>query len=466
MRRSRRMIAPLCALVVLAGACGSDNKSSSPATTAGGGTATTAGQAPETTGQAPQTTGGAATTTAQAPQTTAAVDLNLPKSCDATQGVTDDKITITVLSDLSGPIAAAGGVDHAKAFKAHFDAINDAGGIDGRKVEVDVRDMKYDPTVAAGEYEKVRTSTAMVADILGSGAINAIAGDMEKDCLITFQGATNGVLAQTYTSVFSPSTSAGHDVVSGVAYALEQKKDATFAVAYQADPYGEALKAAGDFAAKESGFSWKAEVNFGARDTDMTAQTQQLLAADPDYVVYGGLPTQLAGIVAGVHAAGNDMKFLIPTGAWSPVLLTTPAADAIVDSVIVITPFAAWGGTEKGVVQMREEIAKYAADTTPGSAVQTGYNAATIAAEVLRVASSNGDLSLGGIYRAAATLKFDNQGLVPPLAYGSRADEPRIPSVATRIWKPSKTAEGSVEPLSSGVFDSALGDGYVEPKAG
>lgn len=391
-----------------------------------------------------------------------ATGVDLPDSCDNVQGVDDDSISITVLTDLSGPISAVGGIDHGNAFKAHFDAINDAGGIDGRTVEVDIRDMKYDPVVAAGEYEQVRTETAMMADILGSSAIDAIAADMELDCLITFQGATNGVLAQRYTSVFTPATSAGHDLVNGVAYALEQSPEATFALAYQADAFGEALKTAADFAATESGFEYVTDVTFGPRDTDMTAQVQALLAADADYVVFGGLPTQLAGLVGGVVAAGSDMQFLIPTGSWSPALLQTPVADAIASNVIVITPYAAWGGDEPGVVQMREELAAFAPDVLPGSPAQTGYNAATVTAEVLRVASAAGDLSLGGIYRAAASLTFDNGGIVPPLAYGSRPEEPRIPSVETRIWRPSAEADGGVEPLVEGTVSYELSQRYVE----
>ncbi|MCZ7526666.1 MAG: ABC transporter substrate-binding protein [Acidimicrobiia bacterium] len=438
----RRLLILLVVLVMVAAACGDDDDG----------------------GEADGTTG----TTAAPTGTTAAdegPDLELPASCDNEQGVTDDSITITVLTDLSGPISTVGGIEHGQAFKAYFDALNAAGGIDGRTVEVDIRDMKYDPVTAAGEYEQVRTETAMVADILGSAAIDAVAADMEQDCLITFQGATNGVLAQTYTSVFSPATSAGHDVVNGVAYALEQNPDATFAVAYQGDAYGEALKAAGDFAAETEGFEWLEQVTFGPRDTDLTAQTQALLAADPDYVVYGGLPTQLAALSAGVAAAGNDMVFLIPTGAWSPALLGTPAADAIVANVIVITPYAAWGGDEEGVVQMREDIAEHAPDVKPGSPAQTGYNAATVAGAVLQTASESGDLTLGGIYRAAATLELDNGGIVPPHAYGSRAEEPRIPSTETRIWTPSTTAEGGVEPLVEGTVSYDLSQQYVESGA-
>ncbi|MFC7731301.1 ABC transporter substrate-binding protein [Actinomadura keratinilytica] len=69
-------------------------------------------------------------------------------------GVTDDKITVAALTDLTGPYAALGkGVTQAQ--KLYFDQLNAAGGVCGRKVELVVRDHGYDVQKAVAAYSEV-----------------------------------------------------------------------------------------------------------------------------------------------------------------------------------------------------------------------------------------------------------------------------------------------------------------------
>jgi branched-chain amino acid transport system substrate-binding protein len=377
--------------------------------------------------------------------------------------VTDDSINVAVLTDLSGPIANLGGIDHGLAFKAHFDAVNAAGGIDGRMVEIDIRDMQYSPLETAALYEQVRTSTAMVADILGSSSIDAVAADMELDCLITFMGSPNGQLAQRYTSVFAPATPYGHLIINAIEWVLDSEPDATFALAYQADAFGEAVKAAVEFGADEFGFELLEVTSHGPADQDMTAQVQAMLQADPDYVLYGGLPGQLAGMSAGVFAAGNDMKFITQTGGWTPIILGTPAKEALLANVLVSTAYGPWDAENAGAAQMRDEIAQYGPDIAPGGGAITGWTAALVTEKALRGASAAGDLSLGGIYRAALAISFDPGGNLPVYAYGANPDEPRIPSQASMIQRPDLESSDGVVALTD-FFVSSVSEGFVEPK--
>lgn len=94
-------------------------------------------------------------------------DVALPDSdrCDETIGVTDDSITVTVITDLSGPISQLGGIDHAEAFAARFETINEAGGIDGYQIDVNIVDGQYNPVEIANQYEQARTESAMIGDV-------------------------------------------------------------------------------------------------------------------------------------------------------------------------------------------------------------------------------------------------------------------------------------------------------------
>jgi ABC-type branched-subunit amino acid transport system substrate-binding protein len=392
-------------------------------------------------------------------------DLDLPASCDNEQGVDDETIRVAVLTDLSGPISALGGIDHGAAFQAHFEAINAEGGIDGRMVEVDLRDMRYDPVETASQYEEVRTDAAMVPVILGSAAIDAIGTDMEEDCLITFMGSPNGQLAQKHESVFAPSTTYGHEILNTISWIIEDEghTDATFALAFQGDAFGEAVSEAAEFAAEEFGFELVTTVSFGPADQDVTAQAQDLIAADPDYVIYGGLPGQLAGLSATAFAAESEMQFITQTGGWTPAILATPAGPALEANVLVSTSYGAYDGDEPGLQRMREEIEEHS-NAAPGQAALTGYAAALVTAETLRIASENGDLTLGGIRRAAMSVSgFDSEGVIPALTYGQFEGEPRIGTHESRVYRPDADSVGGVE-LVVDYFESDASARYVEPE--
>ncbi len=440
----------LAALMLAAVACGG-----------GGGNQNAQGEESPTSGGS---SGGAASGSETA---TGGSEVALPDSdrCGDTVGVDGKTITVTVITDLSGPISQLGGIDHGAAFKAHFEALNDSGGIDGYKVNVNVVDGKYDPVTTANKYQEARDSSAMIGDVLTSAGMDAIAQDLEADCFVAFMGAPNGTLAQKYTSVFSPSTTYGHEILNTISWILNDQgeKDATFALAYQGDAFGQAIKDAADYAAKELGFDLKTEVTFGPTDQDLTAQTQDLMSADPDYVIYGGLPGQLASLSAGVYAKGSKMKFITQTGGWTPVILGTPAAEAIQANVLVSTSYGGWDENKPGLAQMRDEVEKYS-DAKPGQAVLTGYATALNVEQVIRQAIKSGDLTLGGFYKAALQVDFDPQGVMPKIKFGRFPDEPRIPSHESRVLQPDKSKTGGVTPLTD-YFESDLSKGFVEPSS-
>lgn len=388
------------------------------------------------------------------------------QSCESEQGVTDDTINIGVLTDLSGPVSAGGGIDIGQAFKAHFDAINAGGGIDGRKIEVDIEDMKYDPVVTAQAYENLRADVAMMPIILSSSGIDAVGQDMAEDCLLTFQGGSNGVIAQKYATAFSPITSVGHDVTNAISWALEQNSEATFAIALQADATGAQTADAVEFAKEELGITVKGTVSFASSDTDLTAQVQSLKEMDPTYVIFGGgVPNQLATLTSGLKAAGSSTKFLVSTSGWAPNVLSTPAAAAIEENVTVMTGYGAWASEDPGIVKMRKELEEHSErELKPGTPPLLGYQAALAAEEALRIASENGDLTLGGIYRATMQIEdLDTEGVSPSLTYG-RENEPRIPSTASRPYETDAEVAGGLVPLTTDYLDSDLSKNYIEPK--
>jgi branched-chain amino acid transport system substrate-binding protein len=69
-------------------------------------------------------------------------------------GVSADKILIGQAAVFSGP-AAQLGIQMRNGIKAYFDAVNEKGGVHGRKLELVTEDDRYDPTVAPQASKKL-----------------------------------------------------------------------------------------------------------------------------------------------------------------------------------------------------------------------------------------------------------------------------------------------------------------------
>jgi branched-chain amino acid transport system substrate-binding protein len=62
----------------------------------------------------------------------------------ATQGVTKNEIVLGSIQDMSGPLASYS-KPLVNGMRMHIDEINEAGGINGRKLKLIVEDSGYDP---------------------------------------------------------------------------------------------------------------------------------------------------------------------------------------------------------------------------------------------------------------------------------------------------------------------------------
>ncbi len=74
--------------------------------------------------------------------------------CQATPGVTDKEILIGSCSALEGPSKFLGS-ETVTGAKAYFDTVNEAGGVDGRKLRLITADDSYDPAKTQACFDKM-----------------------------------------------------------------------------------------------------------------------------------------------------------------------------------------------------------------------------------------------------------------------------------------------------------------------
>ena len=126
-----RWLFAILAMALVAVACGDDDApvaTAAPTTTAASGTT-----APATTAAAPATTAAATPTAVPGP-------------------ATGEPYVVGISSDFTG-FGASNYAALAEAMRVYFEALNDAGGIDGHPVELIIRDHKSDPAIVASDMK-------------------------------------------------------------------------------------------------------------------------------------------------------------------------------------------------------------------------------------------------------------------------------------------------------------------------
>ena len=83
-------------------------------------------------------------------------------------GVYKDRIDWGVMMDLSGPASASQGI-WASGFQAYMRKLNEAGGVNGRKINVLAEDSRFNPAQDRINYEKLVSQTPVLG-ISGMGS--------------------------------------------------------------------------------------------------------------------------------------------------------------------------------------------------------------------------------------------------------------------------------------------------------
>jgi ABC-type branched-subunit amino acid transport system substrate-binding protein len=156
-------------------------------------------------------------------------------------GATDTEIKIGNIMPYSGPASAYGVIGKTEA--AYFKKINDAGGINGRKINFITYDDGYSPPKTVEQARKLVESdeVLLVFNALGTppnSAIHKYMNSKKVPQLFVATGATkwNDPKDFPWTMGWQPSYQSETQIYAK--YLLKEKPDARIAVLYQNDDYG------------------------------------------------------------------------------------------------------------------------------------------------------------------------------------------------------------------------------------
>ena len=156
-------------------------------------------------------------------------------------GATDTEIKIGNIMPYSGPASAYGVIGKTEA--AYFKKINDAGGINGRKINFISYDDAYSPPKTVEQARKLVESdeVLLIFNSLGTppnSAIHKYMNSKKVPQLFVATGATkwNDPKEFPWTMGWQPSYQSETQIYAK--YILKEKPDAKIAVLYQNDDYG------------------------------------------------------------------------------------------------------------------------------------------------------------------------------------------------------------------------------------
>ncbi|MCX5415143.1 ABC transporter substrate-binding protein [Streptomyces sp. NBC_00059] len=361
----------------------------------------------------------------------------------AGEGVTDSKITLGALTDMTGVYASLG-KSVTQAQQLWVEETNKAGGICDRDIELTVRDHGYDPQKAIGAYTELEPNVLGFTQFIGSPFVSAVESriDGQDKGIVLPQAWSANLVGSKYVRVIG----ATYDVetINLVDFLLDEKRiakgDKIGHVYFEGD-YGENALAGSKHAAAEAGLT-VVEQKIKPTDNDMTAQVSALKQAGVKAVIVSAGPRQAASLVGVAAATGFAVPVVGNNSAYAPQLLATQAGPALQKDYYIGASTLPIGDSAEGPAKLAKAYAaKYPKDGLDNGVI-AGYNAASVFGEALKKACESKDLTREGVDKALLTIK-DFGG-----DFGIAHDftDPSAPSTRqTVIMKPDAKSPGGLK---------------------
>ena len=245
------------------------------------------------------------------------------------QGVSDDEIVVGSVSDLSG-IFAAFGAPAMSAAQMHFDEVNAAGGIHGRKIRFVVEDSGYQMPKAMQAYNKLINRDKVFAMLLSLGTPMNIAGmklmTPKNIPNIVPLSAARQMLEEPIRLRFVGSASYYDQTRLGARYLAEQHGASKACTMFIPSDFGkEVEEALRDEAEANAALVYTAETTHKPDETDFVGSLQKLNAEGCELI---GLALGIRQVITVLGTAKKlglaHLTFLGTSGAFHTVLAKVP----------------------------------------------------------------------------------------------------------------------------------------------
>jgi ABC-type branched-subunit amino acid transport system substrate-binding protein len=340
----------------------------------------------------------------------------------AEPGVTDTEILLGGSNSFSGPLAYTGEQATRYGVDLYLRVVNDAGGINGRRVRTIYYDDGYRPQDAVANTKKLVEQDQVFAIIApqGSPPVVATLGYLEQNkvpMLFPFQSSTE---TRNRKYVFSGLTLSDRQSRMMIDYLARGRKFKTFAALYQDDEYGKSFLTAFEADLGRHGLKLAATEPVKRGATDVSAQVAKLQAARPEVTFLVLTPGPAAQALKERQKIGWTDTLMVSTGPLTDeryLALAGDAAEGVEGLSMTPDPVSS---DLPALKLYREQMQKYFAKNEPNRYSLSGYLAAMLFSEGAKRAGRT--LTRERLIAALESVKGFETGIVPPITIGPDHD--------------------------------------------
>jgi len=337
-----------------------------------------------------------------------------PSQAQNTPGVTDKEIVIGSCSALEGPSHFLGTETVAGA-KAYFAMMNDAGGVDGRKLKLISYDDSYDPTKTEACFNRLLEQKVFALGFFVGTPTAVKYIPMAESNKIPLVGLFTGAqtlyvpLRHWVINVRASYFDETREQIDGLWGTLGYKK---IGVIYPEDAFGAAVLEGVKAALKAHAAEPIAVASYQRQTAQVGGAIDTVKAANPEAVVVVGPSNTVAPILKQSHAKGWKPLFLTVSFVGTDELIQEAGSDA--EGMVITQVVPPYYLTEfKTVALYRRTLAKFFPTAQPNLVSLEGFVDAMVLVEGLKRAGK--ELTREGLIRGIESIHELDLGLGPQL---------------------------------------------------
>jgi branched-chain amino acid transport system substrate-binding protein len=313
-----------------------------------------------------------------------------PAASAQQRGVTANEVVFGMHTDLSG-VAATYGVSSSNGVKMRFEEVNEAGGIDGRKLKLIVEDQGYQVPKAVQACNKLINRDKVFAFVapLGTPMNNACFKDQFA------AGVPNLFPLTAARSMYEPferlkfygAASYVDQIRSGINYFVKNKGVKNVCVMYQDTDFGKEILEGAKEQAEKLGIKIVETTAHKPTDQDFTAPITKLREAKCELIAMGTIVRDTIVPYTTARKAGWDnVIFLGSAATYDLVVGAAPGMDGFYGMGLTEMPYA-----DSSVPTVKKFVADYKKrfNIDPNIGAVYGYVAADLTVQGLKNAGKN-----------------------------------------------------------------------------